>query len=714
VGGPLVIGADGALVGDLPERPDTGASEARGGDDADARPGGASPRRRGAESAAHSGFPVLPRPQHLDLGDHSVPVSREVNVLTARGVDRSSRVLLVRVLKAAGAQDIDLMPLGRRPLRKASLTVTIGALRQDRVAAAVRKAGGRVPADLPAEGYVLASRARSPGGTVVLAGADSDGTYYAVQTLRQLAGRHSFPTASVVDYPLMRLRGAIEGFYGSPWTHAERMDQLAFYGEHKLNTYIYAPKDDPFHRGRWRESYPAGKLAELAELVDQARSHHVRFTFALSPGVSICYSDPGDRRALEAKLQAVYDLGVRAFSIPLDDIDYTRWNCARDRQRYGEPSAQSAARAQVDLLNAVQNDFLDSRADTHPLQMVPTEYGDLAETPYKATIRRDLDRRVEVMWTGTAVVPPHITVAEARRAAALWGRKVFVWDNYPVNDYDRSVGRLFLAPYSNREPGLHRQLSGVVLNPMNQAAASKVALTGGADFTWQDRGYDAAATARFAATRLAGGDETTTAALVAFFDVEHLIPTFGKELWQPQAPELSRRLARFRAAWARADRQVSRSTERDGKPVDEKAAEARAVREARADKVAAINDLRPYAQLLADAPERIRAGVDDRAFVENCAPWLDALDLWGEAFVRTLDGLQARIDGDRQAARQAFAEANELADKAERVTTIPGETRPQGQVRVGDGVLDAFVAQAASRSGPRHAYAAFRRRLTPP
>jgi hyaluronoglucosaminidase len=60
----------------------------------------------------------------------------------------------------------------------------------------------------------------------------------------------------------------------------------------KANTYIYAPKDDPYHRDKWREPYPADKLAELRDLVDRARANHVRFTFALSLGTSVCYSDP--------------------------------------------------------------------------------------------------------------------------------------------------------------------------------------------------------------------------------------------------------------------------------------------------------------------------------------------------------------------------------------------------------------------------------------
>ena len=531
-----------------------------------------------------------------------------------------------------------------------------------------------LPGDLPAEGYALASRAAPDGGSVVLAGRDRDGTYYAAQTFRQLAlGQRRIAAVKVVDHPLMRLRGVIEGFYGSPWTHAERLDQLAFYGQVKMNTYVYAPKDDPYHREKWREPYPVDKLAQLAELVDQAASHHVRFTFAISPGVSICYSDRGDVRALESKLQAMYDVGVRSFSVPLDDISYTKWNCAGDQAAYGPPSAQAAAQAQVDLLNAVQKDFLDARAGTRPLQMVPTEYGDVKETAYKRTIRTQLDPRVEVMWTGTDVVPPSITVTDATKAATVWGRKVFVWDNYPVNDYDRAEGRLLLAPYAERESGLHRQLSGIVLNPMNQAAASKVALFGGADFTWHDTGYRPGPPWSAAAAYLAGGDQQTAKALLAFFDLEHLAPTFGEQPWQPQAPALAARLADFRTRWKAGGR------------------------------AGAISRIRPYARLLAQAPARIRSGVGDAgdagnagnaAFVTDCQPWLDAMERWSEALTRTFDGLQARVDGDEALAGRRFDQAAELAEKAAAIETIPGETRTQGPVRLGDGVLDVFIREA--------------------
>ena len=174
--------------------------------------------------------------------------------------------------------------------------------------------------------------------------------------------------------------------------------------------------------------------------MEAAQANHVRFTFAVSPGVSICYGDPADRSALGAKLDAMYALGVRSFSVALDDIDHTHWNCPADADRYGAPSTGAAARAQADLLNALQHDFIATHSDARPLQMVPTEYRGTRESDYRQQLRTLLDPAVEVMWTGAYVVPDEITVAQAEAVRTTFGRPVFVWDNTPVNDFPRTAG----------------------------------------------------------------------------------------------------------------------------------------------------------------------------------------------------------------------------------------------------------------------------------
>ncbi|HKE72593.1 MAG TPA: beta-N-acetylglucosaminidase domain-containing protein [Acidimicrobiales bacterium] len=604
---------------------------------------------------------VTPVPRAMRWLGPDVGVPDVVRLRVGDGVDPGARGVVVDALRRGGAQRFVEGGGGGAGLT-VDLVVGAGDQTARRAFGAVRL---DVPASLPAEGYALAAFAnRGGGGTVVVAGADPAGAFYGAQTLRQLIRDGKIAGVGVVDRPAMRHRGMIEGFYGAPWTTDERLAQMAFAGRYKLNTYVYAPKDDPYHRDRWRDPYPADRLADLGRLVDAARANHVRFTFAISPGVSICYSDPADRAALTAKLDSLYRLGVRAFSIALDDIDAGRWNCQADAARYGPPSMANAARAQVDLVNAVQHDVA-ARAGTEPLQMVPTDYRGTHDSDYRRALRAGLDPAVEVMWTGPSVVPAEITVADATAAAGTYGRPVYLWDNTPVNDYPPTEGRLILAPYARRQAGLSGQVTGIVLNPMNQAAASRVQLVGAADFAWNDAAYDAGRARRAAAADLAGGDADTTDALLAFFDLENLAPTSLRAgtTSQPQAPALAAALATFRTAWDKGDRP------------------------------GALAGLRPLAERLAAAPDRIRAHVDP-AFVADCAPWLDATALWGRALVATLDGLAAKAGAAGTDPTPRFAEAQQLAQQARAVRTVPGKTRPQGPVRVGDGVLDRFLQSA--------------------
>ena len=628
---------------------------------------GAMPGAASTVASARTAFPtVSPTPQRLsDLGG-AFPVTSRVRVVVGPDTDQAAEAALTALLRSHGVTQMDRLAAGAAIPESGLMTVHLGKATRDDVRGAL--SGTTVPTE--PEGYALRATESAPTKTVAIGGVDGAGQFYGVQTLRQLLQRGSdgwlVHKVAVTDWPSMPLRGTIEGFYGPPWTPAQRLDQMDFYGQVKANTYVYAPKDDPYHRDRWREPYPTDKLAELGTLVKRADANHVHFTFAVSPGGSICYSDQADRAKLEAKLQSMYDLGVRAFSIPLDDISYTRWNCAGDQTAYGAPGRLGAAKAQVSLLNDVQQNWVASHPGTRPLQMVPTEYGDLTDTAYKQEMRATLDPAVVVMWTGTAVVPPSVTNEQADRASELFGRKVFLWDNYPVNDYGNTAGRLLLAPYDKREAGLSDHLSGIVANPMNQPYASKVAVFGTADFTWNDRAYDASVNWPQAMAHLAGGDPEATAALLVFGDLEHLAPTFGTTPWQPQAPELDRRVAAF---WDRVD-----------------AGQA----------AQAVQELRGYAARIQGAPGTIRGGAVEDGFVTDAKPWLDATALWGRALTVQLDAVSARLAGDAAKAQELTDQSKALQSQAKAVRVEPPRNAwGNAPVKVGDGVLDTFLEKAA-------------------
>lgn len=376
------------------------------------------------------------------------------------------------------------------------------------------------------EGYLLSIEEGTGGPTADLVGTDAAGTLHAAHTLRQLVTvtRTGLvaPAVRIADRPEMAWRGVIEGFYGAPWSAADRISMLDFCAAHKMNTFVYAPKDDPFHRERWREPYPEDQLMALADLAARARDRHIEFVFALSPGMSMCYSDPQECELLAAKAAQVHDAGVRRFALFFDDITPALSHHA-DRATYGT-DAGGPARAHA----ATCADFVSRLgpavfADL-PLLMVPTDYAGTAHSDYRTALAENLPADILVYWTGADVVVGGVSREEIDAAAVSYGHRLLLWDNFPVNDFDPF--RLFLGPLIGRTqnpPDVG--LVGVTANPMVQAAASVIPLATVADWAWNPAGYDPGRALDRALTAAAGIDAPALRPLVE-----------ACSAWPPSAP----------------------------------------------------------------------------------------------------------------------------------------------------------------------------------
>ncbi|MGR6320685.1 beta-N-acetylglucosaminidase domain-containing protein [Micromonospora soli] len=582
-----------------------------------------------------------------------VPVTPNVALITGAKTDSSAIALVNQVLTRAGVKTVSTVS-DADPAPDAGLSIYIGGPSENSASdEALHEIGIAADAsDLPRDGYVLGIGKGSDGkARAVLDGVDTTGTFYAAQTLRQLLvshpGRDVFPAVAIRDWPAMPLRGLIEGFYGQPWSQQDRRSQLEFYGRTKQNIYVYSPKDDPYLRDQWRQAYPPDKLAPIQELVATAGSNHVQFTYALSPGLSVCYSSDNDERALVDKFQSLWNIGVRSFAIPLDDISYTKWNCAEDAAKFGTGGGAAGA-AQAFLLNRVQHDFIATHPGAERLQTVPTEYYDVNDSPYKTAIRTKLDPAVIVEWTGVGVVAPAITTAQAKSAHTVFDHDILVWDNYPVNDY--VTNRLLLGPYVGREPGIERYLVGVTANPMIQAEASKIAeFTSGA-FFWNPGAYDPAA-AWTAALQDLGGSAWPTLKVFAENN-------YSSNIDPAESPTLKPLIGAF---WSAYERGVG--------------LEAAA---------AAIDD---YFGQMVGTPATLRSGLHNQPFLDEVKPWLDKLGLYGQAGQHAVQMLLAQRAGDGNTAwaqRQAFEAARAQADAISQ--------------SVAPGVMPPFLDRAASAS----------------
>jgi len=345
--------------------------------------------------------------------------------------------------------------------------------------------GARVElAPLGPQGYGLVTARRDGKLLVVLAASAREGLRHGFATLRQLivqrGDKPALREACLADHPSFSLRGIIEGFYGPPWSHQQRLRLLDFCELYKLNIYVYAPKDDPFHRERWREPYAGKLLREFRQLVDAAARHGVRFCFAISPGLSMRYSSRADLTALCRKIDAMREMGVDSFALCMDDIP-GELHHAQDRRAFA-----SLGDAHAHVTNRLR-EYLDRAAPNTQLIFCPTDYTGTKSTPYLKALGERLRPEVLVFWTGSEVCTPVIDGADADAYGAAIGRPPLIWDNYPVNDYNRN--RLLLGPLRSRSADLHEHVSGLIANPMNEGEASKLPLVTVADYLWNSEAY---------------------------------------------------------------------------------------------------------------------------------------------------------------------------------------------------------------------------------
>jgi hyaluronoglucosaminidase len=282
----------------------------------------------------------------------------------------------------------------------------------------------------------------------------------------------------------MKMRGVIEGFYGPPWSHEERRDLIRFCGRHELNTWVHAPKDDPYHRARWREPYPDDELTQISELVAECNLHGVDFAYAIAPGLDLCYSHESEWEKLVAKIEQVRDVGVRHFQLLWDDVEH-ELHCPEDEELYGSAERPTGA-AQAPFSNR----FAREIEQPGPLVVCPMAYAQTGDGPYRRSFRDALDPDVVLYWTGPEVVSLAITKDELDMSVHRYAdHEHLLWDNFPVNDWNTEV--LHLGPLRGRDPNLaDGRLRGIIANAMVQCVPSKLALATVADWARDPAGYD--------------------------------------------------------------------------------------------------------------------------------------------------------------------------------------------------------------------------------
>jgi len=269
-------------------------------------------------------------------------------------------------------------------------------------------------------------------------------------------------------------RGIVEGFFGPLWSMAHRKRLFSFGAPRGMNTFLYAPKDDPYHRKLWRRPYPAAQWRELLLLIGAAQKTQIDFVYGFHPGEGLYFGDERAVRILLGKAQRFYDAGVRTFAVLFDDIP-SRLSDPRDRRGYKNSLARAEATwlariiaAQPASWSAVEWWICPSYYSEDPL--LERVFGKF-EPQFLETLAHYLPPNIPCFWTGPSVVSKTITLSHVRRIAKKIQRPLLLWDNYPVNDLSMRE-ELHIGPLTGRDPRLPQAVYGYLNNPLLQEELS--------------------------------------------------------------------------------------------------------------------------------------------------------------------------------------------------------------------------------------------------
>lgn len=308
------------------------------------------------------------------------------------------------------------------------------------------------------------------------------GIYYAVLMLTKIFKRKSTQELYIFDYPSFKIRGIIEGYYGKPWSMEDRVDAINYISRHKMNTYVYAPKDDDYIRDKWYLLYDEKKIIDIRDLHNECKKNKITFCYTISPGLAIKYSSDMFLQKLIDKLTQIYVIGIKDFGLLLDDIPKELMH-EEDKKVF-----PSLALAHAYIINRVYIALkeIDSKCN---LTICPTIYHGMGDEEYITNLCNNIPEDVDVFWTGREICSSIINTYDSKYFYQNTGHKPLYWDNYPVNDAGM-INEMHIGPITNRSKDLNKFSSGFISNVMEYKESSMIPIATISDYLWNSESYD--------------------------------------------------------------------------------------------------------------------------------------------------------------------------------------------------------------------------------
>ncbi len=432
-----------------------------------------------AQDAEKAGYEIYPNPHVMDYSGKDYIVKNEVNVVLEEGIDSYTKDRLDEVLDLKG-----ITYTTSEAVVDGKTNILVGiegsgeyvdTYADEKVTVTTDKLFDKL------DSYVLDNQ----NGVITVVGKDTDAAFYGLTTLYHVFTQmdsYTIQEFHVEDWADVASRGFIEGYYGNPWSTEDRANLMTWGGYYKLNSYFYAPKDDPKHNAKWRELYTQEELeTKIQPLAEAGNASKCKFVYALHPFMSnpINASNYDESlQTLKEKFEQTMEYGVRQIAVLADDA--------------GVPGGANNAtgwavyiKLMEDLTNWVSSKEMQEK---YPglkvtIPFCPNDYmgnGGSAQLQY---LGQNMPDSVPLVVTGGKVwgeVSQNFTT----NFTSGVGRGPYMWINWPCTD--NSKKHLIMGGYTTfLQPGVDpANIQGIVLNPMQQSEPSKVAIFGNACYSW--------------------------------------------------------------------------------------------------------------------------------------------------------------------------------------------------------------------------------------
>ncbi len=284
-----------------------------------------------------------------------------------------------------------------------------------------------------------------------------------------------------------KFRG-MKGWFWSPEQYLEEIPVLAGL---KLNFLMNCYGSMIVNRpgeawcNEWWKPMSSDRRDAYTRIIRSCEEHGLTFCFAMHPQLAsprpLRLRDVDDLAGLSQHYTWAQAQGLRWFSLCLDG---TIW---------GPGGPAECGSHHAELANALLARLQAQDAHAELIFCPAICWGDATNPEHHAyldALARQMHPGVRVFWNGDAIVTPRVTRVAAESYRRVVKHRLFLWDNYPVNDGSPT---LHLGPVNGRAADLCEVVDGYLCNSMcSQNQISRLPVATCADYAHDPGNYSPA------------------------------------------------------------------------------------------------------------------------------------------------------------------------------------------------------------------------------